>query len=196
MRGINTEELGNLSDIVALKQQIQQLTKTVENLLSDIKTMQDNDRILFKLVDLYTEINNIKNSLSNIENRVSQLETQKGSMDATNTLLVTLNSAVQQCERTVATYENRVGTLEQGARTTGTNITTLGTRIGALEDTTNNTVLPFVSTAPNTYATQSALEGYTTTTDFETLEGRVSDLEEAIVQLQPAAEEQEGENEG
>ena len=193
LRSIDITQLGNVSDIVNLKQEITELKKTVENLLSTIKTMNDNDRILFKLMDLYTEISSITNSLSNIGNRVSELETQKGTIDATNTMLVTLNSAVQQCERTVETYENRVGTLEQGARTTTTNITTLGTRIAALENTNNNTVLPFVTAAPTTYATKTELEDYTKQTAFETLEGRVSDLEEAIVELQPAAE---GENEG
>ena len=187
--------------IDSLKEEITELKKTVENLLSTIKTMNDNDRILFKLVDLYTEISSIKNSLSNIENRVFQLETQKGTIDATNNMLVTLNSAVQQCERTVATYENRVGTLEQGARTTGTNITTLSTRIGALENTNNNTVLPFVTAVPATYATKKDLDDYINLEQFaqvgESWEAKVGTIEGRldVIETQLGITT-EGENEG
>ena len=102
----------NISDV---QLQIDSLTDKVNELLLSLKAMEDNQRILFKLVDLYTEINNIKTSLSNIENRVLALENYKSNVDAVDEMLVELDAVVKSNSDSITEIQTRIAALEPPA---------------------------------------------------------------------------------
>ena len=127
---VDTDYLTSISD---LRKQIESLTDNINNILSSFKTMEDNQRILFKLVDLYTEISNIKSSLSNIENRVISLENQKSTVEAIKEMLVSLDAAVKSNDATVLTFNDRISSLQVSAQTASQNISSIQQSINTIQ---------------------------------------------------------------
>ena len=189
LKSIDIDTINTISDLSILKKQIESLTNNINNILSSFKTMEENQRILFKLVDLYTEISNIKTSLSNIENRVISLENQKSTVDAIKEMLVSLDAAVKSNDAIVATYNDRISSLQVSSQTATSNITTLQQAIGTIQSN-HGDILSFMNNVPSTYLTISAAsDTYATQEDVNDIDERLSKAEENIIALETANEE-------
>ena len=179
-QNIDTDYLAGMSD---LKKQIEKLTDNLTNILSAVKAMEDNQRILFKLVDLYTEISNIKGSLSNIENRLIALENQKSSVDAIKQMLISLDAAVKSNDATVATFRESISSLQVNSQTAQQNIAAIQQAIGTLQ-TNQLTTSYFIENVPSTYLTiTSASNTYATQEDVSEIDERLGTAEGNITAM-------------
>ena len=151
--------------------------------------MEDSQRILFKLVDLYTEISNIKGALSNIENRIISLENQKSTVDAIREMLVSLDAAVKANDATVLTYSDRISSLQVSAQTASSNISSIQQNINTIQSN-HADIMTFINNVPSTYLTISAAsDTFATQETVEEIDERLEAAEGKITTLEEAAEE-------
>ena len=184
-QNIDVDYLTSMSES---KKRIEILTDNITNILSSMKTMEDNQRILFKLMDLYTEISNIRGSLSNIESRVISLENQKSTVDAIKEMLVSLDAAVKSNDATVATFSEAISSLQVNSQTASANIASIQQAIATLQSN-QATTSTFIENVPSTYLTISAASNtYATQEDLSGIDERLGTAEEKITALEETEE--------